>query len=166
MKLQILYNSDKSKGILLSTKDLNASGKGSDDTRILFKNSTDGTKASSLNEQCNSMHDGYIEVKGFKSFPDPIKSIKNIKMVLYSNNIREIYTDPKYNYIIIKTIHGYRYLNFNDNVIGSKQIIYAHRINVKNLIRLNKIKFDVVNNDIKKIHIYNLSDKCMSITLK
>lgn len=166
MKLQILYNSDKFKGILLSTKGLNVSGKGRDDTRVLFKNSTDGTTASSLNEQCDYIHDGYIESKGMKIFPDPIKSIKNIKMILYSNNIREIYTDRKCNYIIIKTIHGTRYLNFNDNVIGTKKIIYAHRINLKNLIRLKKIKFDVVNNDIKKIHIYNLSDKCMSITLK
>lgn len=140
MKLQILYNSDKSKGILLSTKGLDDPGKGRRDTRILFKNST--------NRRSSFPNDGYIENKGIKIFPDPIKSIKNIKMVLYSNNIRGIYTDYEYNYIIIKTINGPRYLNFNNNVIDVLRFPYP------NLKRLNKIKFDVVNNDIKKIHIY------------
>lgn len=168
MELHILKNT-KYKEILLSSKS----------ESILFKNSSPRTT-----HNHRGVHDGFIEV--YDSVVQPIvsggelstrqkKYTKNIKMILHSNDIREIYivrsqSEERMVYfpiIYIQTIHGLRRLDFSpyyllgppttsriSNVPLNDRRSKEIGTDSNRYIKLKKIRFDVIDNKIKRVHVY------------
>lgn len=164
MELHILKN-PKYKEILLSSKY----------ESILFKNSSHRTT-----HNHRGTHDGYIEDYGIRISEDEKnnyllggrqkKPTKNFKMILHSNDIREIYivksqSKDKDNYLPIiytQTIHGKRRLDFSPTCLYSAISNVSLRdwdqkkIDTDNnkYIKLKRVRFDVIDNKIKRVHVY------------